>query len=161
MRRPKGISSEGPETSCGSGVPVVSTSRSHSKATRLQPASYIFERYTEVGRMVTFSRMRSIFFTEASLAEDYRTRKTDFPTQSMRNLHAVGRMRRNHRIKKTSFKMPEPRTAPGVRCRDGGCRVAGHFASRGTAGRAYRVESQRGQLGGNDAEKTDCRRCAA
>jgi len=35
--------------------------------------------------------MRSIFFTEASLAEDYRMQKTDFPTQSQGNLHALGR----------------------------------------------------------------------
>src|SRR6267143_5029888 len=100
MRRPKGISSEAPETGCGSGAAVDSTSRSHSRATRLQPASCIFERYTEVGRIVTLSRMRSIFFTEASLSADYRTRKTDFPTQSLRNLHAVGWMGRSHRIKK-------------------------------------------------------------
>src|SRR6266849_1124618 len=81
MRRPKGISSEVPETSCGSGPAVDSTSRSHSRATRLQPASCIFERYMEVGRMVTFSRMRSIFFTEASLAEKCMTLKTEFPTE--------------------------------------------------------------------------------
>ncbi len=35
----------------------------------------------EVGRMVTFSRIRSIFFTEASLAENCLTRKTEFPTE--------------------------------------------------------------------------------
>src|SRR6266478_1010427 len=102
MRRPKGISSEAPETSCGSGVPVVSTSRSHSRATRLQPESCILERYVEVGRMVTFSRMRSIFFTEASLDKNYRTRKMDFPTRGQGNLHAVGAMSRSHRNKKTS-----------------------------------------------------------
>src|SRR6267143_977776 len=148
MRRPKGISSEALETSCGSGAAVDSTSRSHSRATRLQPASCIFERYTEVGRMVTFSRMRSIFFTEASLAKDYRTRKTDFATQSLRNLHAVGRTRRNHRIKKTSFKMPEPGTARGVRRRDEGVALPDTLTSRGTAGRAHRVESQRGRSWG-------------
>src|SRR5580704_4205971 len=69
MRRPKGISSESGTSSGGSGKEEVSTSRSHSSATRVHPASCIFERYMEVGRMVTFSRMRSRFFMTASLAK--------------------------------------------------------------------------------------------
>src|SRR6266403_493327 len=118
MRRPNGISSEAPEPSCGSGVAEDSTSRSHSRATRLQPASCIFERYMEVGRMVTFSRMRSIFFTEASLVQNYQTWKTDFPTRGQGNLHAVAGRNRSHRIKKTSFKAQRPGRLAGVRCRD-------------------------------------------
>src|SRR5712664_633450 len=43
-RRPKGISSEALGVSRSSGWPEVSTSRSHSKVTRLQPASCIFDR---------------------------------------------------------------------------------------------------------------------
>src|SRR6267142_3964970 len=108
MRRPKGISSEAPETSCGSGVAVDSTSRSHSRATRLQPASCILEKYMEVGRMVTFSRMRSIFFTEASLDRNYRTGKTHYLIRSQGNPHAASKTIRSLRIKKTSFKNPGP-----------------------------------------------------
>src|SRR5207245_259907 len=66
MRKPKGISSEAAGSCSGSGAEEVSTSRSHSRAIRVQPASCIFERYVEVGRMLTRSRIRSIFFTEAS-----------------------------------------------------------------------------------------------
>src|SRR5216684_6974684 len=44
MRRPKGISSEAARGCSGSGEEEVSTSRSHSRATRVQPASCILER---------------------------------------------------------------------------------------------------------------------
>src|SRR5690348_16622579 len=62
MRRPNGISSEATTSSGGSFVEENSTSRSHSRATRVQPASCILERYMDVGSIVTFSRMRSCFF---------------------------------------------------------------------------------------------------
>src|SRR6267143_6466271 len=144
MRRPKGISSEASEASCGSGVPVVSTSRSHSSATRLQPASCILERYMEVGRMVTFSRIRSIFFTEASLVQSYQTWKTDSPTRSQGNLHAVGKSNGSHRIKKTSVKVQRIERFAGVRCRDKTVAWPDTLRGSGTTRQPHRVESQRG-----------------
>jgi hypothetical protein len=68
--------------------------------------------------MLTFSRIRSIFFTATSPRGVFQMKKTKFPSESQGNLHAVGGMSRNHRIKKTSGKRQRHNGVASVRWRD-------------------------------------------
>src|SRR5712691_4976298 len=80
--------------------------------------------------MVTFSRMRSIFFTEASLRGVLLKWKTQFPAENRGNPHAVCVKTRNHRIKKTCSNRQGTGRVSNVRWRDES--VAMPDTSRGT-----------------------------
>src|SRR5882762_6617673 len=89
--------------------------------------------------MLTFSRIRSIFFTEASLEGPFQMRRTKFPGGIQGNLHAAHGKSRNHRIKKTSGKREGLSRFAGVRWRDESVALPDTLEGTGHPGRPSRV----------------------
>src|SRR3989440_1536684 len=93
--------------------------------------------------MLTFSRIRSIFFTEASQRSVFQIRKTKFPGGIQGNLHAAGGKSRSHRIEKTSGKRLRFSGFASVRWRDESVALPDTLHRRERARRLIdKVESQ-------------------